>query len=381
MFFVIARHCQKGMLSLRFKQTTQRYLSRRYKHDSSSIFNGKAKKPERILVTGSLGQIGTELIPLLRNRGHHIVATDIRPLPKTMEDSFNGVEYRYLDASDDKDLRRIVVENKITSIIHMAAKLSAVSERDPGNSFGVNTRGVENVLEVSKQFNLRVFAPSSIAAFGPATPNLHKIVDDVTIQRPLNVYGVSKLYLETLGEWYHHRYGVDFRSLRYPGILSSDTLPGGGTTDYAIEMFYAALEGNGDDASGERTFVCGVGKDRRLPMMYMPDCLKSTVQLFEAEPSQIKQGTYNVAAVSFTPDELANTLNTIIEKEGSSLKVKAKPVKISYKLDIRDQIAQTWPAALNDTNARNDWDWSHDYDMEELTRDMLKKIAIRVSRS
>lgn len=365
------------MLSIRSLSKARSYLTKRYFF--SQPLAQKATRPERILVTGCLGQIGTELIPSLKNRGHTVIATDIRPLPKDMEKNFEGVEYRYLDASEEKDLKRIVIENKITSIIHMAAKLSAVSERDPGSSFVVNSRSVENVLEVSRHFKLRVFAPSSIAAFGPATPNLSTIVDDVTIQRPLNVYGVSKLYLETLGEWYHHRYGVDFRSLRYPGILSSDTLPGGGTTDYAIEMFYAALEEKGE-TTPERTFVCGVGPNRRLPMMYMPDCLKSTIQLFEADARNLTQGTYNVAAVSFTPEELLATLNNVIEKEGHNLKVKPKPVTIDYKLDIRDQIAQTWPAALNDEKARSDWGWSHDYNLERLVKDMLEKISTRISK-
>jgi threonine 3-dehydrogenase len=342
----------------------------------------KTKNPERVLVTGSLGQIGAELTLMLSQRGHKVLATDVRPPPAELAHKFgSAIGFRYLDVSSDSDIRKLVVENRITSIIHLSAKLSATAERDPGNSFGVNTRGVENVLEIGRQYGLKVYAPSSIAAFGPATPNLDTLVADVTIQRPLNVYGVAKLYLEVLGEWYHHRYALDFRSLRYPGILSSDTLPGGGTTDYAIEIFYAALIDGYQGASfspTSRSFTCGVGPNRRLPMMYMPDCLKATVDIFEAESSDLKLRTYNVAAMSFTPDEIVSALNRAIKTENHSLPIKAKPLEMNYKLDIRDQIASTWPAALDDTNARNDWKWSHTYDLDALARDMLHKISNRL---
>lgn len=363
---------------------THRIKTNRIKQFSYSSFSdliGKTPKPEKFLVTGCLGQIGSELIPLLSNRGHKVVATDIRPIPSSLKEKFTGnVKYCYADVADENDLRRIVVENDITYVVHLAAKLSAVAEKNPGGSFAVNTRSVENVLELARQFKLKVYMPSSIAAFGPSTPNLNKIVDDVTIQRPLNVYGVSKVYMETLGEWYHYRFGVDFRSLRYPGILSSDTLPGGGTTDYAIEIFYAAFEDKGETGN-ERTYVCGVGPKRRLPMMYMPDCLRSTVKFLESESSSLQQGTYNVAAISFTPEEILNTMNELIEKEGSKLPIKPKPVRIDYKLDIRDQIAETWPAALNDTNARKDWKWNHEYDLEGISRDMLYKISYKLSQN
>lgn len=342
----------------------------------------KTNHPERILVTGSLGQIGAELTLMLSGRGHSVLATDVRPPPAELAHKFgSAIGFRYLDVSSDSDIRRLVVEHRINSIIHLSAKLSATAERDPGNAFGVNTRGVENVLEIGRQYGLKVYAPSSIAAFGPTTPNLDKLVADVTIQRPLNVYGVAKLYLETLGEWYNHRYGLDFRSLRYPGILSSDTLPGGGTTDYAIEIFYAALMDGYHGAAfsaNSRSYTCGVGPNRRLPMMYMPDCLKATIDIFEADPTALKLRTYNVAAMSFTPDEIVAALNRVIKTENDKLPIKAKPLEMNYKLDIRDQIASTWPAALDDTNARKDWGWKHTYDIDALARDMLHKISSRL---
>ena len=350
-----------------------------------STMSEKTNHPERILVTGSLGQIGAELTLMLSKRGHSVLATDVRPPPAELAHKFgSAIGFRYLDVSSDSDIRKLVVENRITSILHLSAKLSATAEKDPGNSFGVNTRGVENVFEIGRQYGLRVYAPSSIAAFGPATPNLDKIVADVTIQRPLNVYGVSKLYLEVLGEWYHHRYGLDFRSLRYPGILSSDTLPGGGTTDYAIEIFYAALVDGyqGSSFTGStRSYTCGVGPNRRLPMMYMPDCLKATIDIFEADPTLLKLRTYNVAAMSFTPDEIVAALNRAIASENDKLPIKAKPLEMNYKLDIRDQIASTWPAALDDTNARADWHWQHNFDLDALAKDMLHKISHRLVNS
>lgn len=357
-------------------------LSRKqYSYSTYTDLSGKTSKPETFLVTGCLGQIGSELIPLLNKRGHKVIATDIRPMPSDIKEKFtNDVKFCFVDVTDERELRRAVIENDITYIVHLAAKLSAVAERNPGASYSVNSHSVENVFELARQFNLKVFIPSSIAAFGPSTPNLNKIVDDVTIQRPLNIYGVSKVYTEMLGEWYHYRFGVDFRSLRYPGILSSDTLPGGGTTDYAIELFYAALEDKGETGN-ERTYVCGVGPNRRLPMMYMPDCLRSTVNFLECPPERLQQGTYNVAAISFTPEEILQVLNDVIEREGSKLPIKPKPVKIEYQLDIRDKIAETWPAALNDCNARKDWKWSHEYDLEAMVRDMLYKISHKLAKS
>lgn len=182
-----------------------------------------------------------------------------------------------------------------------------------------------------------------------------------------------------LGEWYNYRFGVDFRSLRYPGILSADTLPGGGTTDYAVEIFYSALEPAHPkhDNPNERPFVCGVGPNRRLPMMYMPDCLQATCDFIEADNSLLKQRTYNVNAVSFTPEEISAALNACIAKMGS--RTRAKPIKMIYKPDIRDSIAATWPANLGDSAARQQWNWNHKFGLEQLTQDMLERIEKKLS--
>eukprot|EP01126_Amoeba_proteus_P035343 TRINITY_DN3561_c0_g2_i2.p1 TRINITY_DN3561_c0_g2~~TRINITY_DN3561_c0_g2_i2.p1 ORF type:complete len:233 (-),score=32.74 TRINITY_DN3561_c0_g2_i2:159-857(-) len=224
----------------------------------------------------------------------------------------------------------------------------------------INVRGIENVLDVARQNHLRVFAPSSIAAFGPSC-SLDNTPDLVPM-RPNTMYGVSKVYVELLGEYYYQKYDLDFRSLRFPGIISYKTLPGGGTTDYAVDVFYKALSPN-------REFTCFLSPDRVLPMMYMPDCLEGTLQFLQVDSKLLKQRTYNITAFSFSPKEIISE----IEKQlGYSLNV-------TYKPDYRDKIALSWPRSLDDSNARKDWHWTPKYDLATMTADMLANLKERQS--
>ena len=217
----------------------------------------------------------------------------------------------------------------------------------------MNVGGLHNTLELARKYNLRIFIPSSIAAFGPTTPLDN--TPDVTIQRPTTVYGIGKVYCEHLGEYYNLKYGVDFRSLRYPGIISSKTLPGGGTTDYAVDIYYYALRG--------QPYECFLEENEELPMMYMPDCINSTIELLEADPSKLTQRTYNVNAMNFSPKHIAESIRKYIPG-----------FKITYKPDFRQNIAKTWPAKLDDTKARQDWNWKETFDLDKMTQDMLKEL-------
>jgi len=246
----------------------------------------------------------------------------------------------------------------VTWLIHLSSILSASGEKDLSWAIDLNIRGIENILEVAKKFNLRLYAPSSIAAFGPTTPKV--LTPDITSMRPTTIYGISKVYLELLGEYYHYKFGVDFRSLRYPGVISSEALPGGGTTDYAIDIFYNALT--------KKKYTCFLEKGARLPMMYMPDCLKATIDFIEADDDHLKLRTYNVGAVSFTPEEIAN-----------EIKLHIPDFVMNYEPDFRNNIAKSWPESLDDSNARNDWKWKHKYGLKEMTKDMLEKIGAKIN--
>jgi len=217
----------------------------------------------------------------------------------------------------------------------------------------VNLLGLQNVLETARKYELKVFAPSTIAAFGPTTPRNN--TPDITIMRPTTIYGITKVYLELLGEYYFNKFGVDFRSLRYPGVISSEAPPGGGTTDYAVEIFHEAIK--------NKSYTSFLKNDTVLPMMFMPDCLKSTLQLLEAPSEKLTQRTYNVTAVSFSPEELANEIKKHIPD-----------FKITYKPDFRQKIADSWPKSLDDSIARADWAWNHEYDLKKMTSEMLKNI-------
>ncbi len=311
----------------------------------------------RILITGSLGQIGTELAPYLRKTHgkENVIATDIKK-----PNNYEEIEpFYYVDVLDYNNLERIVIEHDIQWVVHNAAILSAVGEKNPQLALKINTEGVKNVLELARKHGLRVYSPSSIAAFGPSTPKDY--TPDITIMRPTTMYGITKVFLELLGEYYKLKFGVDFRSLRYPGIISSKALPGGGTTDYAVEIFYKAIE--------EKHYVSFLDKDTMLPMMYMPDCLKATSMLLEAPEEKLSQRVYNVTAFSFTPEQLAEEIRKHIPE-----------FTIEYKPDYRQEIAETWPRTINDEKARKDWGWEPDYTLERMVEDMLEAIRKKLEK-
>lgn len=277
-----------------------------------------------------------------------MIASDIRP------ESDNDGPYHILNVLDKEGFSKLIKEQEIDWLIHNASVLSATGEKNPHLAMDVNIRGFENAVELARQNNLRILTPSSIAAFGPSTPKIN--TPDLSIMRPTTIYGVSKVYLELLGEYYNQKWGVDFRSLRYPGIISSEAPPGGGTTDYAIAIFHDALK--------QMNYTSFLKADATLPMMYMPDCLKGTIQLLEAEESNLTQRTYNIAGVSFNPAELA-----------SSIKKHLPDFKIEYAPDYRQEIAATWPQSLDDSNARRDWNWQPDFDLDKMVVDMLENLS------
>jgi threonine 3-dehydrogenase len=304
------------------------------------------------LITGGLGQLGTGLAKLLRTQygTENIILSDIiRPKKDIVE---NG-PFIFADILDFKNLQEIVVMYRIDWMVHFSALLSAVGENNVPLAIRVNIEGLHNVMELAKQYKLRLFVPSTIGAFGPEsernpTPNL-------TIQRPKTIYGVSKVHAELLGEYYQKRFDLDFRSLRFPGIISYDSNPGGGTTDYAVQIFHDAL------TTGHHT--CYLKPDTRLPMMYIDDCLNSLHQMMAAPKESLSTRTYNVAAMSFTPDELF----TAVKKHVPHL-------QISYKVDARQKIANDWPQVFDDSLGRKDWGWSHDYGIDELCEIMITNL-------
>lgn len=331
-------------------------MAAQYPGESSR--NPRSKQSKRILVTGSSGQIGQELVPYLREcyGAHNVIASDVRPPTRTkspMGDYRLMGDFVYCDVVDMDNLARVVLEHSIDTIVHNASLLSAVGEQNPQLAIRVNSRGIENVLEVARSQGVSVFAPSTIAVFGPSTERVN--TPDDTIMRPTTIYGSTKVYLELLGEYYHSKYGVDFRSMRYPGIISNKTMPGGGTTDYAVEIFYEAI--------ANKSYTSFLKEDSSLPMMYMPDCLRATRLLIEAPAEKLKRRVYNITSMSFTPKELAASIQKFIPD-----------FKIEYKPDFRQKIADTWPMSLNDDHAREDWGWQAEYDIDRMSEDMLRNI-------
>ena len=309
-----------------------------------------------VLVTGATGQIGIELVAALRKRygSGNVLATDVKVAPAAMQ---AGGPWAYLDVTDGAALARLVVEHRVTTIVHLASLLSAVGERNPQLAMRVNARGAENVLEAAAVHGLKVFAPSTIAVFGPTTPRY--ATPNSTILRPTTIYGITKIYGELLGEYYCSKFGVDFRSLRYPGIISNTALPGGGTTDYAVDIFYEALK--------KQSYECFLKADTPLPMMYLEDCIRGTIELMEAPAASLSTRVYNMTAVSFTPAELA-----------ASIKTRMPGFSIRYAPDFRQAIADSWPASIDDSLARKDWGWAPQYGLPEITDDMLTKLSARL---
>jgi nucleoside-diphosphate-sugar epimerase len=316
------------------------------------------KSMRKILVTGATGQIGSELVPELRRRhGGENVVVGIHHRPPS-EDLKESGPYEKVDVRDRRSIEKAVDEYGIDTIYHMAAILSVAGENNPWLAWDVNMNGTYNVLEVARERDIvRVFVPSSIAAFGPETPRDN--TPQETVLKPRTMYGLTKVAGELLCNYYFEKFGLDVRGVRYPGIISYKTPPGGGTTDYAVEIFYEALR--------HKRYTCFLREDSTLPMMYMPDCIKATVDLMDADLSKLKHHTdFNLAAISFSPKELAEEINKHIPE-----------FTISYKPDSRQAIADSWPKTIDDSAAREEWGWEPKYDLALMTEDMLKNLKIR----
>jgi nucleoside-diphosphate-sugar epimerase len=318
------------------------------------------KTMRRLLVLGATGQIGSELTLELRKRygGENVVAAGHRRKPS--EILLSTGPFIYLDVGQKDDVEKIIEGYKIDTIYHLATVLSAVGEKNPQLAWDVNIIGLYNILEIAREHNLvRVFWPSSIAVFGPETPRINTPQDTVLI--PTTMYGVTKVAGELLCNYYFLRYGLDVRCVRYPGIISSETPPGGGTTDYAVAIFYEAIR--------KKQYTCFVREDTVLPMMYMPDCIKGAIDIMEADPSQIEHHVgYNVAGVSFSASELATEIKKYIPE-----------FECEYKPDFRQRIADSWPMSLDDSVARAEWGWKPDNDLASMTKDMIEKLTNRFS--
>lgn len=314
----------------------------------------------RILVTGALGQVGSELVPALREAygDDAVVSSDVRD----PEGGAPGGAFEKVDSTDGRAVAEAVRRHDVGTIYHLAAILSATGEKDPREAYRVNLGGLVSVLEVAREEGCAVFTPSSIAAFGPSTPADPAPQD--TVQRPTTMYGVTKVAGELLCDYYHRRFGVDTRGLRYPGLISYVTPPGGGTTDYAVEIFYRALE--------DGRYTCFLEADTRLDMMYMPDAIRATVELMEADPDRLEhRNAFNVTAMQITPDQLT-----------SAIRQHLPHFEVSYDVDpARQAIADSWPRRVDDTAARAEWGWEPEHDLESMTADMLSQLAPRLGEA
>lgn len=312
---------------------------------------------DKILIIGAGGQIGGELTLALREvyGNENVVATDIKDEPLLLKENGSGPFFN-LDATDAKAVTALIQREKITQIYLLAAILSAVGEQKPLWAWNINMTCLLDLLEICRAEKIKKFYwPSSIAAFGPNTPK--KDTPRHTIVEPTTVYGISKYSGELWCQYYHQRYGLDVRSIRYPGLISWKSLPGGGTTDYAIDIFYKALE--------EKQYTCFLSKDSYLPMMYMNDAIRGTIELMEAPENRIKNRmAYNFSAMSFSPEELAN-----------EIKLQIPDFTIDYRPDFRQQIADSWPQSIDDTEARIDWGWKPEFDLKKMTDEMLRNLS------
>ncbi|MCE5223391.1 L-threonine 3-dehydrogenase [bacterium] len=310
----------------------------------------------KILITGALGQIGSELMITLRKQhgSDNVVVAGHVKAPS--EEVLKAGPFETLDATDMEAVVAVVKKHNITTIYHMASILSGTGEKNPQKAWHVNMGGLYNVLEAGRMFNLSLFVPSSIAAFGPTSPMDHTPQD--TIQRPTSMYGVTKVAGELLCDYYFLKWGVDVRGLRYPGLISNLTLPGGGTTDYAVEIYYEAIK--------QKTYSCFLREDTYLDMMYMPDAIEGSIQLMEADPSKlIHRNAFNISAMSFTPKMIAAAIQKYIPD-----------FTITYNIDpVRQGIADSWPNSFDDSAARKEWGWNPKYNLDNMTKDMLDTLS------
>ena len=308
-----------------------------------------------ILILGACGQIGTELTMALREQfgNDNVVASDIR---EGSESLMVSGPFELLDATDYEAIEDVVMHYEIEEVYLMAAMLSATAEKFPMRAWNLNMNSLFNVLNLAKERKIdKIFWPSSIAVFGPNTPKT--ATPQHTLMEPSTVYGISKQSGERWCEYYHHKFGVDVRSVRYPGLISWKTQPGGGTTDYAVEIFHKAL--------AEKAYTCFLEEDTSLPMMYMDDAIRATMNLMEAEAKNLHiRSSYNLGAMSFTPKELASCIQGHLPQ-----------FKIAYEPDFRQDIANSWPASVDDSKAREDWDWEPTFNLEKTTKEMLTNLG------
>jgi len=309
---------------------------------------------ETILIIGASGQIGNELTQELRSiyGNNNVIGSDIR---EGSEEMMTSGPFEIIDATDKEAVLKVVKKYNVSQVYLLAAMLSVTAEQFPKKAWDLNMNSLLGVLDLAKEKHIKqVYWPSSIAVFGPTTPKQN--TPQKTIMEPSTVYGISKLAGEFWCNYYHEKYGVDVRTIRYPGIISWKTKPGGGTTDYAIDIYFKALK--------EGKFECFLSEKTRLPMMYMNDAVSATIQLMQAKPADVKLRTgYNLAAIDFTPEEMA-----------LEIKKHIPDFKISYSPDFRQQIADSWPSSIDDSEARKDWNWKHKFDLSSMTTEMLANI-------
>lgn len=313
-------------------------------------------KTETVLVLGSSGQIGTDLVHALRSiyGNNNVVAADLKAQPIAIGQSG---PFEFIDVLDSAKIFDTINKYKVTQVYLLAALLSATAEQKVKSAWRLNMEGLFNLLEIAREHkNLKIFWPSSIAVFGPTTPRQH--TPQYTVMEPSTVYGISKLAGERWCEYYHQKFGVDVRSIRYPGLISYKADPGGGTTDYAVAIYHEALKTG--------SYQCYLKSDTRMPMMYMPDAIRGTLELMHADADKIKiRSSYNLSAIDFTPAEIA-----------SAIQIHLPNFTISYAPDSRQAIADSWPQSINDAEARNHWGWKHEFDLGKMTSDMLAQLAI-----
>lgn len=314
---------------------------------------------KRILIVGAGGQIGSELTTYLRKiyGNDNVVATDVRECKQLAESG----PFEVMNALDANAMAEMVSRQKIDSIFNLVALLSAVGEAKPQTAWQVNIGALMNSLEVARQYNCALFTPSSIGAFGPSSPK-DKTPQD-TVMRPTTMYGVCKVTGEMLGDYYHSRFGVDTRSVRFPGIISNVTPPGGGTTDYAVDIFYSAVKGE--------KFVCPVKAGTFMDMMYMPDAINAAISLMEADPERLKhRNAFNIASMSFDPEMIY-----------AAIRKHVPDFEMTYQIDpLKQSIADSWPDSLDDSCAREEWDWMPQFDLESMTVDMLEKLRAKLNK-
>jgi len=318
----------------------------------------------RILVTGALGQIGSELVPALRERhgADAVVASDIRMHPARGPTPLGDGPFAYLDCTHIRQVESVVRHHDVGTIYHLAALLSAVAEEKPRVAWDVNMGGLYRVLEVARERHCSVFLPSSIGAFGPGTPRVGTPQD--TVQRPSTMYGITKVASELLCDYYHGRFGLDTRGLRLPGLVSSVAPPGGGTTDWAVDIFYHAVR--------HRSYTCFLRADARLDMMYMPDAIRGIIELMQTDPKELlHRNAFNVTAMQITPAELTQEIQRHVPG-----------FRTHYEIDpVRQAIADSWPQQIDDSAARTEWGWAPRWDLPTMTRDMLEKLRARLGSS